>query len=125
MRAILDRVIVKRTPSPTQSGRILLAGQEQPDSGTVVSVGPGAYANDGSRIPVGVSVNDLIYFNKLSGQELVENGERYVVLTPASIIAVAEPDPPAAQAFQSAVADLCSMRGYATGLSGSYGGTAD
>lgn len=90
MRAIQDKLIVKRSEAESQSGRFLLAGQKQPDKGTVIAVGPGKLTKTGKRIPVPVKVGESVYFDKETGQPLEEGGEHYVVLLPDQIIGIEE-----------------------------------
>lgn len=103
----MDRIIVKRRDPETKYGRLHVVTNEKTDTGTVMAVGPGRiHPKTGYRMPVDVRVGEIVYFDKLAGQELEENGERYLVLTPDVIIGVAELETPAAAKFQAAIAAL-------------------
>src|SRR3569623_1065553 len=64
---LADRVVVEPTsPETTTSFGLIIpetASKEKPETGFVVAVGPGKTADDGSLVPVGVSVGDKIMFN--------------------------------------------------------------
>lgn len=87
-----DRVLVKpqdkKGEAKTASGIILPGGMDE-DKGakraTVVAVGPGRY-DDGELIPVQVKEGDEVLYNW--GDELTMNGEDYVLVNEANILAV-------------------------------------
>lgn len=122
MRAIMDRIIVKRDPRNEQKTRgiVIAAPENEPDRGAVVAVGPGKRSKSGALIPVPVEVGDKVIFGTGRGQRLEESGVEYVVLVPEDIIAVDEEKTPAVREFESAI-DRAFGRG-ADDIPG-YGGT--
>ena len=61
----LDRVAIRREDSEAKTkGGIILPDKAQTESnyGIVVAVGPGAFNQDGSRRPMGIKVNDRVFF---------------------------------------------------------------
>ncbi len=54
--------------------------KERPQSGTVVAVGPGKLTDDGKRVPVEVSVGDVVVYSKYGGTEYKEGDTEYLVL---------------------------------------------
>ena len=94
LQPLQDRVVIKRLDADekTPGGLIIPAvAQEKPQQGTVIAVGPGVYAKDGSRRPVGVSVGARVLFEKYQGHEVGDGDERFVVIAESSILAVVEP----------------------------------
>ena len=88
-----DRVIVKPL-SPNEMGTTTASGiiipdnaKEKPEQGTVIAVGPGKFEN-GSRVPVGVSVGDRVMFSKYGFDEIKVKGITYYVIAEASVLAV-------------------------------------
>ena len=54
--------------------------------GTVIAVGPGAYAN-GQRVPPDIKIDDeVVYVNY--GTDIVVDGEQYILINEADIIAI-------------------------------------
>ena len=88
-----DRVIVKplsaeEMGTTTASGIIIPdTAKEKPEQGTVIAVGPGKFEN-GSRIPVSVSVGDRVMFSKYGFDEIKVQGVTYYVIAEGSILAV-------------------------------------
>ncbi len=62
--------------------------KEKPEQGTVIAVGLGKLADDGSRIPVSVSVGDKVMFNKYGYDEVKVNGVEYYIVSEANILAI-------------------------------------
>lgn len=87
-----DRVLVKpqekKGEAKTASGIILPGGSDE-DKGAkraeVIAVGPGRY-DDGELIPVQVKAGDKVLYNW--GDELTIDGEDYVLVNEANILAV-------------------------------------
>lgn len=72
MRVLHDRVIVQRlNPEGKSPGGIMLPGEEKPEWGTVIFVGPGkreTMAHSSEVIPLTVRTGDKVLFGKYSGQ---------------------------------------------------------
>ena len=61
--------------------------KEKPQLGEVLAVGPGEY-KDGERIPVDVSVGDVVFYSKYGGTEVKHNGEDLLVLSSRDVLAI-------------------------------------
>jgi len=85
-----DRIVVKpndEDESVTPSGLVIPdTAQEKPQLGEVLAVGPGEY-KDGERIPVDVSVGDLVFYSKYGGTEVKVEGEDYLILSSRDVLA--------------------------------------
>lgn len=90
LKPLGDRIIVKpkdEDESRTPSGLVIPdTAQEKPQVGEVLAVGPGEY-KDGERIPVDVSVGDLVFYSKFGGTEVKVDGEEYLVLSSRDVLA--------------------------------------
>lgn len=90
LRPLGDRVVVKRADAEekTASGLILTGtAKEQPQIAEVVAVGPGAIY-EGKRIEMEVAVGDKVFFSKYGGTEIKFEGQEYIILGQADILAV-------------------------------------
>lgn len=86
-----DFIVVVETESETVTGGgiILSAGAvDKPISGTVVSVGPGAYNGLGVREPIGLNEGDVVLFIKGHGEGLKIDGVDYLFIKGNSVVAV-------------------------------------
>ncbi len=91
IRPLGDRICVKRVESSTQTpGGIFIPDSAQTSSmeGVIVGVGPGSYDKKGKRNKMSVSEGQIVVFGKWSGDELVIDGEDYVMITESDIIGV-------------------------------------
>ncbi len=86
-----DRVVVKpkdEDEATTTSGLVIPdTAKEKPQLGEVLAVGPGEF-QDGERIPMDVSVGDLVFYSKYGGTEVKVEGEEYLVLSSRDVLAV-------------------------------------
>jgi chaperonin GroES len=86
-----DRIVVKpkdEDESTTTSGLVIPdTAKEKPQLGEVLAVGPGEF-QDGDRIPMDVSVGDLVFYSKYGGTEVKVEGEEYLVLSSRDVLAV-------------------------------------
>ena len=91
-----DRVLIKplsAEESATMSAFGILipdTAKEKPEQGTVVAVGPGRRAEDGSIMSVGVHVGERVMFSKYGYDEIKVGGVEYLILPESSILAVIE-----------------------------------
>ncbi len=94
IKPLEDRIVVKtlEAEQTTASGLVIPdTAKEKPQEGEVVSVGPGRFNEAGSeRIPLDVSVGDIVVFSKYGGTELKYDGEEYLVLSARDVLAVVE-----------------------------------
>jgi len=79
-----DRVVIKQDEAEeqTKSG-IYLPGtaQEKPQRGTVIAVGPGKTADNGTIVPLDLAEGDKVIYSKYGGTEVKdEAGDMYMIL---------------------------------------------
>lgn len=92
LKPLADRVVLKMTEAEetTKSGIILTASaQEKPSVAVVVEVGPGGVV-DGKEVTMTVKKGDKVITSKYSGTEVKCDGEEYVVVRQADILAIVE-----------------------------------
>jgi chaperonin GroES len=53
-----------------------------------LAVGPGRVNDAGNRIPVDVSVGDVVIYTKYGGTEIKHNGEEYLILSARDVLAI-------------------------------------
>ena len=86
-----DRIVVKpqdEEESRTASGLVIPdTAKEKPQLGEVLAVGPGEY-RDGERVPVDVSVGDVVFYSKYGGTEVKHDGEDYLILSSRDVLAI-------------------------------------
>ncbi len=85
-----NRVVVEPQESEEQvsSGGIYIpdTAKEKPQEGVVVAAGPGRLADDGARIPMEVSVGDVVIYSKYAGTEYKDGDVEYLVLREDDIL---------------------------------------
>jgi chaperonin GroES len=87
-----DRILVEQhdVDETSQGGIIISTGKDKAFMGTVVRVGPGKRTKDGkSRMPMTVSVGDVVVFGKYAGMETKLNDDKLLVMKEDDIIAIA------------------------------------
>ena len=90
-RPLHDRVLVRRVGEEEKSpGGIIIpdTAQEKPNTGEIVSVGPGARDENGKVVPPEVKAKDKILFGKWSGTEVNLDGEDLIIMKESDIMAV-------------------------------------
>jgi chaperonin GroES len=90
IRPLHDRIVVQRVEdSEPLAGSIVIpdSAKEKPQRGKVIAAGHGRYTEDGARVPLEVSVGDLVLFGKYSGQEIKLDGEDYLVMKEDDVLA--------------------------------------
>ena len=91
LKPLGDRVIVKQDEAEeTTAGGILLAhdSKEKPTTGTVLAVGEGKLADDGTRLPMPVAEGDRVVYGKYGGTEIEIGGEEVVILRADDLYAI-------------------------------------
>lgn len=92
-----DRVVVLRdTASDTLPSGIILApshSQNKQQVGTVVSVGPGKYDNNGNLVPIGLNPGDRVIITGYAALEIQDStssspDDEYVILREDDVLAV-------------------------------------
>ncbi|MDQ7093180.1 co-chaperone GroES [Desulfosporosinus sp. PR] len=90
IKPLADRVIIKALPmeEKTKSGIIMPdTAKEKPQEGEVVAVGPGKMEK-GTRVALDVKTGDRVIYSKYAGTEVKYDGEEYLILKEADILAV-------------------------------------
>lgn len=79
-----DRVLVLPAPAEEKTaGGIIIpdAAKEKPQTGTVVSVGPGKKDE-----PITLNVGDTVFYGKYSGTEIKLDGKDYLIMRASDIL---------------------------------------
>jgi chaperonin GroES len=93
LRPLGDRIVIEPTPREemTKSGIVLPdTAKEKPQEGKVIAVGPGAFDNDGKRIPIDVKQGDKVLYAKYAGTEFKVDGEELLIVSQKDILAIVE-----------------------------------
>lgn len=93
LKPLDDRIVVKPNEAETQTASGLVipdTATEKPQQGKVIAVGPGRRADDGSLIPMDVSVGDTVLYSKYGGTEIALAGEDHLVLNARDVLAIVE-----------------------------------
>jgi chaperonin GroES len=93
IKPLEDRIVVQanEAETTTASGIVIPdTAKEKPQEGTVISVGPGRVDDNGNRVPVDVSVGDVVLYSKYGGTEVKYAGEEYLVLSARDVLAIIE-----------------------------------
>ena len=92
MQPLNDRVIVRPKDAVEKSrGGVILpdtASKEKPIEGTVIAVGPGKTADNGTRVAMEVKKNQQVIFSKYAGTEIKIEDENYLILREDDILAI-------------------------------------
>ena len=90
-KPLRDKILIKRVneDEKTKGGIIIPdTAKEKPMQGTVVSVGNGKMADNGSIIPMTVKQGDQVLFGKYSGTEIKFDGEDHLILREDDILGI-------------------------------------
>ena len=93
IKPLEDRIVVQalEAETTTASGIVIPdTAKEKPQEGTVLAVGPGRIDDKGNRVPLDVSVGDVVLYSKYGGTEVKYNGEEYLVLSARDVLAIIE-----------------------------------
>ncbi len=93
LKPLGDRIVVKpkeEHEARTASGLVIPdTAKEKPQLGEVLAVGPGNWNEDGDeRVPLDVSVGDLVFYSKYGGTEVKYEGEDYLILSARDVLAI-------------------------------------
>lgn len=92
IKPLEDRVVVKMSENEetTKSG-ILLAGnaKEKPQTAEVIEVGPGISTGE-NQVKMCVKKGDKVIVSKYGGTEVKYEGEEYLIVKQADILAIVE-----------------------------------
>lgn len=86
----LDRVVIATDPTIERRGvgGLILPAPHLPTRGTVVAVGPGRYAENGTRIPMALQPGDRVEFPPVGGTDVECDGEQYHMIPEPLVLAV-------------------------------------
>ena len=90
VQPLADRVVVKALEETEQMrGGLYIpdTAKEKPQQGEVVAVGPGRYEKE-QRVPMELKVGNKVLYGKYSGTEVTVDGEQYLILKEADVLAV-------------------------------------
>ncbi|MBA2740315.1 MAG: co-chaperone GroES [Nocardioidaceae bacterium] len=94
IKPLEDRIVVQALDAEqtTASGLVIPdTAKEKPQEGKVLAVGPGRFNEGGdTRVPLDVSVGDVVVFSKYGGTEISHNNEDYLILSARDVLAVVE-----------------------------------
>ena len=91
LKPLHDRVIVEPAPAEeTTLGGIIIpdTAKEKPQEGTVIAVGDGKVADNGSIIAPKVKVGDKVMYGKYGGTEIKVDGKDMLIMRESDIYAV-------------------------------------
>jgi len=92
IKPLEDRIVVKplEAEQTTASGLVIPdTAKEKPQEGRVLAVGPGRF-EEGQRLPLDVSVGDVVLYSKYGGTEVKYAGEEYLILSARDVLAIVE-----------------------------------
>ena len=96
VKPLADRVLLKQEAAEekTASGIFLpdTAKKDKPQTGKVIAVGKGKYAENGKLVPMEVKPGDEVMFAKYIGAELKMNGIEYLVISERDVYGVFHED---------------------------------
>ena len=90
IKPLEDRILVQPLDAEqtTASGLVIPdTAKEKPQEGEVLAVGPGRF-EDGQRIPLDVTVGDIVIYSKYGGTEVKYDGEEYLLLSARDVLAI-------------------------------------
>ncbi len=91
LKPLGDRLVVepKEKEQTTASGLVLPeTAKEKPQEGTIVAIGPGRRDDDGNRLPMDVSVGDVVLYAKYGGTEVKIDGKKVLILKESDVLAI-------------------------------------
>ena len=83
-------VILPQEEGEQMYGNIIVpdAGQEKPEMGTVLAVGPGRISTDGTLIPNRIEVGVTVIIPKFGAQVVVVENETYIMASENDILGI-------------------------------------
>lgn len=85
-----ERIVIKAIEQEqTTKGGIYLpdTAKEKPQEGEVLAVGPGRLTDDGTRLPMDLSVGDRVIYSKYAGTEYKDGDDEYLIMRESDILA--------------------------------------
>jgi chaperonin GroES len=93
LKPLGDRLIVEpiEQEEMTASGIVLPeTAKEKPMQGKVLTIGPGARQEDGSRLAMDVSPGDTVLYAKYAGSEVKIENKKYLILKETDVLAIVQ-----------------------------------
>ncbi len=93
IKPLEDRIVVKPSePVEAKKGGIIIpdSAKERPDEGKVISVGKGKTLDNGQLKTLTVKKGDKVLFAKYSGNEILIDGEKHLIMREEDVLAVVE-----------------------------------
>ncbi|MGI8695990.1 MAG: co-chaperone GroES [Mycobacteriales bacterium] len=93
IKPLEDRIVVtaNEAETTTASGLVIPdTAKEKPQEGTVVAVGPGRIDDKGNRVPMDVSVGDMVLYSKYGGTDVKYGSDEYLVLSSRDVLAIVQ-----------------------------------
>ena len=83
-------VILPQEEGEQMYGNIIVpdAGQEKPEMGTVLAVGPGRISTDGTLIPNRIEVGVTVMVPKFGAQVVVVENETYIIASENDVLGI-------------------------------------
>ena len=83
-------IILPREEGEQMYGNIIVpdAGQERPEMGKVLAVGPGRISTDGTLIPNKIEVGTTIIVPKFGAQTVVVENETYIIASENDVLGI-------------------------------------
>ena len=91
IKPLADRVVVKALEDTEEMrGGLYIpdTAKEKPQQGEIIAVGPGRLSDEGKRIAMELGEGDRVLYGKYSGTEVTVDGETYLILREADVLAV-------------------------------------
>lgn len=92
-RPLHDRILIRPLPEEDKTaGGIIIpdTAKEKPAQGEVIAVGPGPLDEKGKVQPLDVKRGDRVLYAKFAGTEVKMQGEDYLIVREADVLAVIE-----------------------------------
>ena len=86
-----DKIIISPQEEGEQKyGNIIVpdTGQERPETGTVLAVGPGRISANGTLIPNKLKINQTVIVPKFGAQVVVVENETYIVASENDVLGI-------------------------------------
>jgi len=91
LKPLGEKILVKRLEAEEKTkGGIVLpdSAKEKPKRGKVVAVGSGKLLEDGKRTELQVKIGDEVIFTSYAGTEVKLDGQEYLIMDQADVLAV-------------------------------------
>ncbi len=94
LKPLADRLVVEALEKDVETfagGELVLpdTAKEKPQQGKVLAVGPGARDDEGKRIPMEISVGDIVVFAKYAGTTFKgEDGKKVLLMKESDVLAI-------------------------------------